>query len=331
MDALPIAITLDFITSTGFWIGVLVLAGIYALVALGLQLNVGFTGVVNFGAAGFMAVGAYTMAILTVDTGISFWLSLPISILVTMAFGALIGLPALRLRADYLAIATLAAAEVIRLVAQNARDLTNGNEGLTCSEDDFSKCYDSEWLDISDTIEGWLVDIGWSDPETLAPLFIVVWITVLLLTVGLSFVQRTPWGRVLRAVREDEDAARALGKNAFAYKLQSLMISAAIGAVAGWFLALDLATIHPFDYEPLVTFFAFAVLVLGGLANYWGVMFGAVIFWALIEGTRFIELGLDEVDLAALRFAIAGLVLILVMAFRPQGVFGKREEMVLGE
>jgi branched-chain amino acid transport system permease protein len=331
MDALPLAISLDFLTSTGFWLGVLVLAGIYALVALGLQLNVGFTGIVNFGAAGFMAVGAYAMAIITIDTGISFWLSLPISMLITIAFGLLIGLPALRLRADYLAIATIAAAEVIRLVAQNARDLTNGNEGLTCSEEDFSKCYDSEWLDIDETISGWLMDLGWSDPETLAPLFIVIWLVVILVTAGLVFVQRTPWGRVLRAVREDEDAARALGKNAFAYKLQSLSISAAIGAVAGWFLALDLATIHPFDYEPLVTFFAFGVLVLGGLANYWGVMVGAVIFWALIEGTRFIELGLDEVDLAALRFAIAGLVLILVMAFRPQGIFGKREEMVLGE
>src|SRR5687768_2647611 len=110
MEILPPAIALDFLTSTGFWIGVLVLAGIYALVALGLQLNVGFTGIVNFGAAGFMAIGAYTMAILTVDTGISFWLTLPISMLVTMAFGALIGLPALRLRADYLAIVTIAAA-----------------------------------------------------------------------------------------------------------------------------------------------------------------------------------------------------------------------------
>jgi branched-chain amino acid transport system permease protein len=331
MEALPLAISFDFLTSIGFWMGVLVLAGIYALVALGLQLNTGFTGIVNFGAAGFMAVGAYAMAIITIDTGLGFWLALPISMLITIAFGLLIGLPALRLRADYLAIATIASAEVIRLIAQNARDLTNGNEGLTCSEEDFSKCYDTTWLDIDETISGWLMDLGWSDPETLAPLFIVVWVVVVLVTVGLVVVQKTPWGRVLRAVREDEDAARALGKNAFAYKLQSLSISAAIGAVAGWFLALDLATIHPFDYEPLVTFFAFAVLVLGGLANYWGVMVGAVIFWAVIEGTRFIDIGLDEVDLAAVRFAIAGLILILVMAFRPQGMFGKREEMVLGE
>jgi branched-chain amino acid transport system permease protein len=136
---------------------------------------------------------------------------------------------------------------------------------------------------------------------------------------------------VLRAVREDEDAARALGKNALAYKLQSLVISAAMGAVAGWFLALNLATIHPIEFEPLVTFFAYGVLVLGGLANYWGVLIGSVIFWTLIEATRFIDVFADEADQTALRFAVIGLVLILLMAFRPQGIFGKREEMVLGD
>ena len=325
---LPVALSFDFVSDTGFWTGVLVLAGVYALVALGLQLNMGFTGIVNFGAAGFMAVGAYAMAILTLKTGVSFWLSLPISMLITIAFGLVIGLPALRLRADYLAIVTIAASEVVRLIAQNARELTGGNQGLFCEG---AKCFDDAWLSVSDTITGWLQDLGWSDPESLFPLLLVVWTTVALVTVGLVVIQRTPWGRVLRAVREDEDAARALGKNAFSYKLQSLSIAAAIGSVAGWFLALDLATLHPLDYEPLVTFFAYAILVLGGLANYWGVMVGAVIFWVLVEGTRFIELGIDEVQLAAVRFAIAGVILILIMVFRPQGLFGKREEMVLGE
>jgi branched-chain amino acid transport system permease protein len=330
MDALPVAITFDFLTSISFWTSVGVLAATYALVALGLQLNVGFTGVVNFGAAGFMAVGAYTMAILTIDTGISFWLSLPLSILVTMAFGLIVGLPSLRLRTDYLAIATVAFAEIIRLIAQNSRGLTGGNQGLFCS-DDQSKCFDDAWLDVSDTIQGWLQDLGWGDPEILFPLLLVAWALVLVTTISLLFVQRSPWGRVLRAVREDEDAARALGKNAVAYKLQSLVICAAIAAIAGWILALNLATIHPIDFEPLVTFFAYGVLVLGGLASYWGVLAGSVIFWTLLEATRFIDAFQDESDQAALRFAIVGLVLILLMAFRPQGMFGNREEMVLGD
>jgi branched-chain amino acid transport system permease protein len=327
---LPLAITFDFVSSISFWTSVGVLAATYALVALGLQLNVGFTGIVNFGAAGFMAVGAYTMAILTIETEMSFWLSLPLSMLVTMTFGLLVGLPSLRLRADYLAIATIAAAEIVRVVAQNARELTGGNQGLFCS-DDQSVCYDDTWLDVSDRIEGWLVDLGWSDPEILFPLLIVAWGAVLAVTLGLLFVQNSPWGRVLRAVREDEDAARALGKNAVAYKLQSLVISAAIAAIAGWILALNLATLHPIDFEPLVTFFAYGVLVLGGLANYRGVLIGSVIFWTLLEATRFIDVLEDESDQTALRFAIVGIILILLMAFRPQGMFGKREEMVLGE
>jgi branched-chain amino acid transport system permease protein len=330
MEGLPLAITFEFLTRINFWTSVGVLAATYALVALGLQLNVGFTGIVNFGAAGFMAVGAYTMAILTIETEMSFWLSLPLSMLVTMTFGLLVGLPSLRLRADYLAIATIAAAEIVRVVAQNARELTGGNQGLFCS-DDQSICYDDTWLDVSDRIEGWLVDLGWSDPEILFPLLIVAWGAVLAVTFGLLFVQNSPWGRVLRAVREDEDAARALGKNAVAYKLQSLVISAAIAAIAGWILALNLATLHPIDFEPLVTFFAYGVLVLGGLANYRGVLVGSVIFWTLLEATRFMDVLEDESDQTALRFAMVGLILILLMAFRPQGMFGKREEMVLGE
>jgi branched-chain amino acid transport system permease protein len=136
---------------------------------------------------------------------------------------------------------------------------------------------------------------------------------------------------VLRAIREDEDAARALGKNAFAYKLQSLAISAAVAAVAGWFLALNIAAVAPTEFEPLVTFFAYAVLILGGLASYWGLIVGSVLLWTLLEMTRFIDLPFDNVQIAAIRFAIVGLVLILLMAYRPQGAFGKREELVLGD
>lgn len=327
---LPLAVTFEALTDFGFWTGVGVVAGTYTLVALGLQINVGYTGIVNFGQAAFMAIGAYTMAILVLKAGFSFWLSLPIAVLVAMLFGVIVGLPSLRLRADYFAIATIAMAEVVRLFAQNARDLTGGNQGLFCEG---GTCYDESWLNVSDSIEG-LLDNFWSDPEQLFPLLLVVWVTVVIATVALNYFQNTPWGRVLRAIREDEDAARALGKNTLLYKLQSLAIAALLGALAGFFLALNLATIHPVDYEPLVTFFAYSVLVLGGLASYRGVAVGAIIFWAVLEGTRFIDLPdppFTEERVAALRFAIAGVVLIALMAFRPQGMFGKREEMVLGE
>ena len=321
-------ITFESFTSIGFWTSVGILAGIYTIFALGLQINVGYTGIFNFGQAGFMAVGAYSMAILTTggpdgEGFINFWLSLPLAVLITIAFGVLVGLPSLRLRADYFAIATIAAAEAVRLFALNARELTGGNQGLIGFGD--------EWDSVSQTIEGWLVDLGWSDPETLFPLLIVVWITAAVLTVALRFIQETPWGRVLRAIREDEDAARALGKNTFVYKLQSLAIAGTTGAIAGFFLALNLNFVNPTEFEPIFTFIGYGILILGGLANYYGVALGSLIFWTLLEGLRFIELPLEEQQITAIRFIIVGLVLILLMAFRPQGVAGKREEMVLGD
>ena len=332
-SVLHLAVTLEALTKTGFWVSVGVIAGIYAIVALGLQLNVGFTGIVNFGQAAFMAIGAYAMAILVLKVGLNFWLSLPIAVLVTIGFGLLVGLPALRLRADYFAIATIALAEVVRIFAQNARGLTGGNEGLFCEQGNPSNCYPNAWRDVSDSING-VVENFWSDPDSLFPLLLVVWATVIVVTFGLTYVTNTPWGRVLRAVREDEDAALALGKNTLRYKLQSLSISASLGAIGGFFLAINLATVHPQDFEPLVTFFAFSVLILGGLANYKGVAVGAIIFWFVLEGTRFIDLPdppFTETRIAALRLAITGMLLIGLMAFRPQGMFGKKEEMVLGE
>jgi branched-chain amino acid transport system permease protein len=331
--SLPLAVTFDALTNLSFWISVGVIAGTYAVVALGLQLNTGFTGIVNFGQAAFMAIGAYTMAILVLKAGFSFWLSLPCAVLVTMLFGVLVGLPALRLRADYFAIVTIAMAEVVRLFAQNARGLTGGNEGLFCNIDDPSNCYTNSWRDLSDHINNFVSNF-WSDPDSLFPLLLVIWATVGISIFLLRRLQRTPWGRVLRAVREDEDAALALGKHTLVYKLQSLSISACLGAIAGFFLALNLATIHPLDYEPAVTFFAYSVLILGGLGSYRGVAVGAALFWFVLEGTRFIDLPdppFTETRIAAVRLAITGLLLIGLMAFRPQGLFGKREEMVLGE
>ena len=322
-DTLQVAVTFDVFTDIAFWTSVGVLAGTYTIFVLGLQINVGYTGVLNFGQVGFAAIGAYTMAILVTDTGMSFWLSLPIAIVVAVAFGLIIGMPSLRLRADYFAITTIAAAEAIRFTAQNARDLTGGNQGIFGFSDD--------WDSVAETMEGWLESLGWSNPEPLFPLLIVVWAVAIVATVGLSVLQRTPWGRVLRAIREDEDAARALGKNVFAYKLQSLSISAALGAISGFFIAINLNIIAPDEFQPLVTFLGYAVLILGGLASYWGVAIGAIIFWSLLEGMRFIDLPLEDAEIAALRFVLVGLALILLMVFRPQGIFGKREEMVLGD
>ena len=320
---LPLGVTFDAFTDFGFWTSVGILAGTYVLFTLGLQLNVGYTGIVNFGQAGFMAIGAYAMGVLVVKAHWSFWLALPTAVLIAIGFGLLVGLPSLRLRADYFAIATIAAAEIVRITALNLRDVTGGNQGL------FG--FDESWNSLADQIDSWLRSLGWSDPEQLFPLFLVVWVTALIATVLLHFATKSPWGRVLRAVREDEDAARALGKNTLAYKLQSLAIAATLGALAGFFVAINLNFLTPEAFLPAFTFIGYAVLVLGGLASYWGVAAGAIIMWTILEGTRFIDLPISAEREAALRFMIVGLVLILLMAFRPQGIFGKKEEMVLGD
>ena len=335
MDVLPVAISLDFLSATGFWIGVLTLAGIYGIFTLGLQLNVGYTGVVNFGQAGFQAVGAYAAIILVVNTGVNFWLALPLAILITMLISLPIGLSSLRLRADYFAIATIAFAEIIRYIAQNGRELTGGNQGTIYLElhSDSGTFFTDGWFKVDDWMTANIFEpLGLSGTDWSGlPLLVTVWIVLIALAFGLRSLIRTPWGRVLRAVREDEDAARALGKNAFSYKLQSLAIAAGLGALSGWFLAISLESVSQESFLPLYTFIGYAILVLGGLASFPGVLVGSVVMWVLLEGMRFAELPLAEDKIAALRFVFVGLILILLMAFRPQGALGKREEMVLGE
>lgn len=333
MASLPLALSTDFLTQFDFWIGVGVLAGIYGIFTLGLQLNVGFTGVLNFGQAGFMALGAYASVILVVVVGINFYLALPLSMLVTIAAGLLIGLPSLRLRADYLAIATIAFSEMVRITVQNARGLTGGNQGTISLELDNGRFFNESWVKVSSWMSENLFDpIGLSGSEYInLPLLTVVWVFFLVLTFALTKLVRTPWGRVLRAVREDEDAARALGKNAFKYKLQSLSIAAMLGGIAGWFLVLSQNSVSQEAFEPIFTFLGYAVLVIGGLGSFPGVVFGSFIFWAVYEGLRAVELPLASDKDAALRFVVVGIVLIALMALRPQGTMGKKEEMVLGE
>jgi branched-chain amino acid transport system permease protein len=327
------AVSLDFMTAWGFWLGVGVIAGIYGIFALGLQLNIGYTGVINFGQAGFMAIGAYSMVILVTELALSFWLALPLSLLLTMTAGLLVGLPSLRLRADYFAIATIAFAELIRYVAQNARGLTGGHQGTLALELEHERSYSEEWLNVSDWISETLLEpigVGGTD-FYLLPLFLVVWLVLGVLAFGLSRLVASPWGRVLRAIREDEEAAQSVGKNTFAFKLQSLALAAGFGAISGWFLALNLSSFSHTSFLPEITFFGIAILVLGGMTSFAGVLIGSVVFWTVLEGLRFLDIGLAADDIAAIRFMLVGLVLIALMAVRPQGVLGRREEMVLSD
>ena len=218
MTAAILAVTFEFLENQDFWINVGVLATTYGVFALGVQLNIGTTGIFNFGQAGFMAVGSYTMGILVVKSGVSFWLALLAGLGTAAAAAILVGLPSLRLRADYFAISTLAFSEIVRYIADNWDGLTGGNLGL------FG--YTDTWNDLSTRIDGWLGHLGIA-PHFLLPLLVVNLAVFLVLAAFVAVLVHSPWGRVLNAIREDEDAARALGKNTFAYKLQSLSIAGA--------------------------------------------------------------------------------------------------------
>ncbi|MFO1059674.1 MAG: branched-chain amino acid ABC transporter permease [Dongiaceae bacterium] len=305
--------------SVDFWIGVGVIAGIYGIFALGLQINVGFTGLLNLGQAGFMSIGAYAMGMLVVDAGWSLWAAMPVAVLCAIAAGLLVGIPSLRLRSDYFAIATIAFAEIVRYTFQNA-EFAGGNQGILG--------FDDAWRELADRISGWLAPLGLGDYSQL-PIFLLVWLAFGLSLVGLRALQASPWGRVLKAIREDEDAAAALGKNVLSYKLQSLGIAAALAALSGFFLAFNVTYLYPGEFDPNLTFFGYAVLILGGFASYGGIALGTILLWSLIEGLRFLDLPLSAGQQGSLRFVLVGLALVLLSMLRPQGILGRKAEMQL--
>jgi branched-chain amino acid transport system permease protein len=315
-----LAVSFSFLANEDFWINFGVLATTYGVFALGVQLNVGTTGIMNFGQAGFMAVGSYAMGILVVKSDVSFWLALVLGIPVAIAAALVVGLPSLRLRADYFAISTLAFSEIVRIVADNWDGLTGGNLGL------FG--YGDSWTEASARIDGWLESIGIA-PRFLLPLLVVNLAILGVLTVLVALMVRSPWGRILRAIREDEDAARALGKNTFVYKLQSLSIAASLAAIAGYMLAINISILSPANFDPVLTAYAYVIVILGGLGSYLGVVVGSFFLIFMLEATRYLELPLSDARIAALRFMIVGLVLMLLVVFRPQGLFGKRQELTL--
>ncbi len=316
------------IASFGFWSFVGIVAGIYTLFALGIQVQFGFAGLLNFGQVAFMGIGAYTMAILVVKEDLNMWVAAGCGIVLAMLAGVLLGLPTLRLRADYFAITTIAFSEILRYVATNEDRLTGGSQGtINLAGIGRTAQYDGAWQSFLGGVERRLHVSG--DVATL----ILVWSVAALAVAAVWFLMRTPWGRVLKAIREDEDAASSLGKNVFAYKLQALAIGAGLGAVAGVFYAWQFSFFSPDDFAPLLTFFAWMIVILGGLGRAWTVPVGAVVFGVIFAGTRFFDFApfslLDSTERAYVRLIVIGLVIIGLVLFRPQGIFGSREEMVL--
>lgn len=308
----------------------------FALAAIGLNIHFGYTGLRNFGQVGFMLVGAYGTAVAVATWGWSLWLAMPFSLGLAVVFALLLGGPTLRLRGDYFAIVTIAAAEILRFVVRStsATEITGGPYGLTGAlAQDF---YDLSPFDSGERYgTGQLTFLGnqlWT--------LVVGWIVVVIITILVALLMRSPFGRVLRAIREDEDVARALGKNVVSFKMQALILGGVIGAIGGILQFLSTSSVGANTYQPQITFFAYTVLILGGTATRIGPIVGAFLFQFLFAGAQSTLSQLGREDLlpgflqgessqGALALALVGVGLILLLVFRPQGIFGSKEEMVL--
>ena len=303
----------------GFWAYVLTVAGVYAIFVLGLQVQVGDTGLLNFGHVAFMAVGAYGMGLM-VTNGIPILLAIPLAVLLAAAAGVLVGLPTLRLRGDYFAIVTIAAGEILRIIIMNRQSETGGTLGLRHAS--------GSWRTANESILSWFSGMG-LDMDRRVPLLVLTWLVAILIALLLIHLGRSPWRRTLRAVRENEDAAAAVGKPVFQRKLQALALGAGIAGVAGVCFTFLQTSLYPENFEPIVTFIGFSVLILGGIGSYFGVVVGSIVIAFIISGVRFLNFPIDPDKVAALRFVVIGLIIMAVMAFRPQGLFGKKEELHL--
>ncbi|NJK33677.1 MAG: branched-chain amino acid ABC transporter permease [Oscillatoriales cyanobacterium SM2_2_1] len=297
------------------------LAATLALFSLGLNLQWGMAGLVNFGHVSFMALGSYTTVLLTLS-GVVWYVAAPIGATVAAALGLLIGLATLRLREDYLGIVTIGVAELLRLVIKNERPLgwlTRGDFGIQ----NFPKPF---WPNPqTNPLFGWLT------PDQYPWVLLAVVLGVLLGTLALlQRLTRSPWGRVLRAIREDEAVVTALGKNVFAFKLQAFVLGGAFAGLSGAFYAWHLRAVYPSNFMPEVTFQAWMIVAIGGAGSHWGVLVGAAVFQLYNSLPRFLpEIGPGRTE--AIQIMLIGLTLIAVMIWRPQGLLGKKAELTLNK
>jgi neutral amino acid transport system permease protein len=309
-----------------------VTAIIYCLAAIGLNIQFGYTGLLNFGQVAFVTVGAYSIGVVVVTMGLSLWLAIPVALLASVILALILGIPTLRLRADYLAIVTIAASELLRLVVRSIalRDIfggvngINGKIGAQFHElNPLPASFVMPYLTFSRQ-DAWVVIVGW--------------ILIAIISFGVWLLVRSPWGRVVRGIREDEYAVVSLGKNVFVYKIQALILGGMVGAMGGIIWAIAKQSVQPDTFVPDVTFFTYTILLLGGAARIFGPIVGAILFWFLLAGvgeflSQAIQAGwidfLKPTDVGPIRFILVGIGLMSLMIFRPQGIFGDKRELAL--
>jgi branched-chain amino acid transport system permease protein len=304
----------------------------YALAAIGLNVHFGLTGLLNMGQAGFMLLGAYGFAISTI-AGWPLWAAVLVAIACAAVFGLLLGIPTLKLRGDYLAIVTIAAAEIVRLVGRSTAltELTGASSGLR------GNSYKDTFQDASPFPDG-TVALGPFEYAMNASnswwIRIVGWAVVALACLLIWLLIRSPWGRVLKGIREDEDAVRSLGKNVYSYKMQALVLGGVIGAVAGIIYVLPRA-VQPDSMGRPMTFFIWTILLLGGAATVFGPVLGSIIFWvSLMLIKSVMRAGVPESvmrteQIEQFGWIVVGVTLMLLVIFRPQGILGDKKELAI--
>jgi branched-chain amino acid transport system permease protein len=317
---------MEFGGIVAYLVSLAIVAGIYAVFCMGLNIQWGYTGLFNIGIAGFFCVGAYTSAMITTPapTGVYaryvhqiFGLNQPFifgligAAVICGIVAFLIGIPTLRLGEDYLAIATLGIAETFRLIFNNEKWLANGARGLTGLPQPFH---------------------NWVAPRHYNYIYLIIVIIIMILIYLLiERAIRSPWGRVLRAVREDEVSAAMSGKDIFSFKIQSLVFGAMVMGVGGALFAHYTKAISPDIFTPLYgTFIIWVMLIAGGSGNNKGAILGAYVIWSIWIGTQFLT-DLLPYTLKArapyIRFLVIGILLEVILIWRPQGLLGEEKRV----
>ncbi len=288
---------------SAYLISIATFVGFYMILALALNLQWGLTGMVNFGIAGFFGMGAYTSGLLTVYVGFPFLAGVASAGLMGLVAGAFLSMLSVRLRGDYLAIVTLGFAEIVRLFLLNEDWLTRGPRGLSIDVRPMSESFDRN--------EYGIFYLG------------IVALTVLIVYFIVEKMRRAPYGRVMRAIREDDVVTETLGKNAFFYRVQVFSIGSMFMCIAGALYAHYVQSISPDHFVPMVAIFIWMSVIVGGAGNNNGLLIGAGVVMLILEGSRFLGDFVSFVDaesLSAIRIIFIGVLLILVIRFRPQGL-----------
>ncbi|HEY7239105.1 MAG TPA: ABC transporter ATP-binding protein [Burkholderiales bacterium] len=305
------------------WVRIANFAILYVLLALGLNIVVGFAGLLDLGYIAFYAVGAYAYALLAsphFNIHLPFWVILPIGALIAAFFGILLGAPTLKLRGDYLAIVTLGFGEIIRIFLNNLSrpvNITNGPQGIT-RIDPFS----FGRFDFSSRDQ--FLGLEWSGPIKYYYLLLAIALLVIVVNIRL---QNSRIGRAWEAIREDEIAARAMGINTRNLKLLAFAMGASFGGLAGGMFSAIQGFISPESFVLVESIMVVAMVVLGGMGNIWGVILGAVLLSFVPEILRWTVEPLQRalfgrllVEPEVIRMLIFGLALVLIMLFRPAGL-----------